>query len=594
MRQKILITVAACLMALVATAQNEGPTWESLNQRPYPQWFGDAKLGIFIHWGLYSVPAYAGKEGYGEWFYRGLMAGVDGRKRIMSYYADTTLGVREMYGQLTNHWHAELWQPQEWARMFREAGARYVVLVTKHHDGYCLWDSPQQPDWNSTVSGPRRNIVGELTDAVRAEGMKMGFYFSLPEWSNPLHRWTADPDSTFGCYADQYMVPQFKELVGRYRPELIFSDGDWDFTPEQLHSVELIDWYYRTVGDEAIVNDRWGRSVNGADGVPGSGTRHGFRTPEYSAGIADTSRPWAECRGMGRSFGLNRNEDLAGYLTDRELIQHFCELVAHGGGLTLNVGPYADGTIPLIQQERLQAMGRWLAVNGEAIYGSRPWTVPCQREQSHAKMPDTKVIDYNWVRNAPLKGMPVDRFDVRWQGIVYAPQSGDYTLRVEGDDEMWVVHDGDTLLYHNHAWADNSRSQTTMHLDKGESLALEVILREKEMEATAHLDWSLDGGATYSAVPAQWHGEVTWDRTSRCFTRQGNDWYIIEFDRPGQQVEIDGLPQLPKGTTIRLLGTSTPARWHQRRNGRLNIDLSSLDHAELNALENAWVFKVSR
>lgn len=202
------------------------PTWESLNKRGYPQWFQDAKLGIFIHWGLYSVPAYASKEGYGEWFYRGLMQKVPERMRIMSYYADTTKPVFDQYKELTKYWHAELWNPDEWAKMFKEAGAQYVVLVTKHHDGYCLWDSEYQPEWNSVVSGPKRNIVEELNESVREAGLRMGFYYSLPEWSNPLHIWMEDPDDSIGDYVNDYMVPQFKELVERYKPDLLFSDGD--------------------------------------------------------------------------------------------------------------------------------------------------------------------------------------------------------------------------------------------------------------------------------------------------------------------------------------------------------------------------------
>ena len=261
--KRILLFMAAVTMLLATSAQS----WESLNRRPYPQWFSDAKLGIFVHWGLYSVPAYAGKEGYGEWLYRGLMLRDEGRMRAMSHFADTSLPVRDMYSQLTDHWHAELWKPDEWARMFKESGAKYVVLVTKHHDGYCLWDSPQQPEWNSTVSGPRRNIVEELTEAVRAEGLTMGFYYSLPEWSNPIHRWTVDPADSIEPYVAQYMIPQFKELVERYKPELIFADGDWDFSSTQLHSEEIIDWYYRTVGSEAIVNDRWGRGTQRGSGV---------------------------------------------------------------------------------------------------------------------------------------------------------------------------------------------------------------------------------------------------------------------------------------------------------------------------------------
>lgn len=586
---KRILSIALVLLPLALHAQTVEPTWESLDRRGYPQWFSDAKLGIFIHWGLYSVPAYAGMEGYGEWLYKGLMSKDSGRMRAMSYYADTTLPVREMYGQLTRHWHAELWQPDEWARMFREAGAQYVMLVTKHHDGYSLWDDPYQPQWNSTMSGPRRDIVEELTAAVRREGLRMGFYYSLPEWSNPLHRWTVDPDSAIGTYVEQYMVPQFKALVSRYRPDAIFADGDWDFTAGQLHSAELIAWYYNLVGPDAIVNDRWGH-----------GTQHGFRTPEYSDGIGVTDRPWAECRGIGRSFGLNRNEDLAGYLTATQLIQHFCELVAAGGGLTLNVGPAADGHIPLIQQERLQALGKWLEVNGEAIYGSRPYSTPggvvspCQRSRTTAELPASTTIDFDWVRNAPLKAMPVDNFEIQWEGLTgpTPPEAGDYIIRIEGDDEVWLTWGSDTLHY-NHAWAENN-NQATVHLDGNSVLSLNVRYREKDLEATVHVDWSRDGGRTFTPVYADWHGTATWQRTLRCFTQKGDTLYVIEFERPGSTLAISGMPRLKKGTVITLLGTTGTVRWKQRTDGTLTLDLSALDHKELNTLDHAWVLRISQ
>lgn len=555
--------------------------WDALGRRPYPQWFADAKLGIFVHWGLYSVPAYASKEGYSEWLYRGLMSRDPGRMRAMSYFADTTLPVREMYAQLTRHWHAELWQPSDWARLFRQAGARYVVLVTKHHDGYSLWDDPYQPLWNSTVSGPRRNIVAELTDAVRAEGLTMGFYYSLPEWSHPLHRWTLDPHDSIRRYVDAYMVPQFKHLVSTYRPDLIFADGDWDFTADQLRSAELIDWYYRTVGPSAIVNDRWG-----------SGGKHGFRTPEYSAGIADTTRPWAECRGIGRSFGLNRNEDLANYLTPTALIQHFCELVAHGGGLTLNVGPYADGTIPLIQQERLLALGQWLEVNGEAIYGSRPHATPCHRVSDSASLPHSTTIDFDWVRNAPLQNMPVDDFTIHWQGTYNASDKGWYQFKAEADDEMTVVYHGNTILYYNHAWAEN-KPGTMVLLKQNQEIALDVWYREKDLEAKAALYVCTDG-ENYVPADGEWHGTATWQRTVRCFTTKGDNLYVIEFERPSSSLSIPDMPRLPKHARIALLGSTAPIPWRQKRDGTLSLDLSLVPHHELDALAHAWVFRIEK
>ena len=244
----LCILLCCCPSVSLSAQEKVAPDWESINRRGYPQWFSDAKLGIFIHWGLYSVPAYASPEGYGEWFYRGLMVQDSGRTAVMRLFSDTSLSPVEQYRQLPNHWHAELWNPDQWAQMFRQSGARYVVLVTKHHDGYCLWDSPQQPEWNSVVSGPRRNIVEELSQSVRKEGLRMGFYYSLPEWTNPLHIWMEDPSDSIGRYVSEYMEPQFRDLVDRYRPDLIFSDGDWNNSSEQLHSQQLISYYYNTVG----------------------------------------------------------------------------------------------------------------------------------------------------------------------------------------------------------------------------------------------------------------------------------------------------------------------------------------------------------
>ena len=581
------IIVLEFVLLILSPQAGHGQTWDDLNRRPYPQWFGDAKLGIFVHWGLYSVPAYASKEGYGEWFYRGLMTGDSVRRRVMALYADTSLPAWEQYRQLPDHWHGELWKPQEWAHLFKEAGARYVVLVTKHHDGYCLWDSPQQPEWNSVTSGPRRDIVGELTDAVRAEDLRMGFYYSLPEWTNPRHIWMQDPDTAIGDYVDNYMVPQFKELVSRFHPCLIFADGDWQNSPDEFRSTELIDWYYRTVGPDAIVNDRWGH-----------GTQHGFRTPEYSAGISLTDRPWAECRGLGRSFGLNRNEDLCNYLTDRELIQHFCDLVAHGGGLTLNVGPSADGTIPLIQQERLRALGNWLQVNGEAIYGSRPWNNstacrPTDREHCSMPMPPAMQIDYDWVRNAPLKEMPVDNFEIHWQGYFEAPGHATYYIKAVADDEITVVHKGDTILHHNHAWADNNDVYKIGRMDPTEEFDMDIYYRERDLEASVSLLVS-DDGMHYALMPIEkLQSTATWQRTIRCFTQKDDNLYVIEFERPGSTLAIPDMPRLQKKTEITILGTTGSVRWKQHKDGTLTLYLSSLDPKELNALDHAWVIKIA-
>jgi len=606
-------TIRTCILLLfllfafsALKAQRVEPTWESLNQRGYPQWFSDAKLGIFIHWGLYSVPAYASKEGYGEWFYRGLMTGDSGRCAAMSYYADPKLPLLEQYKKLDDHWHAELWQPDEWARLFRDAGAKYVLLVTKHHDGYCLWDSPQQPQWNSVVSGPRRNIVDELTDAVRRTGLRMGFYYSLPEWTNPLHVWMEDPSDSVERYVEEYMIPQFKDLVSRYRPDIIFSDGDWTFSADQLHSVELISWYYNTVGPAAIVNNRWG-----------NGTRHGFITPEYSAGITNFDRPWAECRGLGRSFGLNRNESLSNFLTSTELIRHFSLLVSNGGGMTLNVGPNADGTIPFIQQERLLDLGRWLQVNGQAIYGSRGGGA---RYYTASILIFDSVINFDWVRNAPMqksawdcisvlhhmRSMATDHFSAHWVGRPQAPKPGRYQLEVEADDRMIVVVDGDTMIHYDKNDISRQRRSAIVEIPVGYDKVWHVYYEEEDLEAVARLRWRREGTEDWQPIAATVTGEWTewrqpfsgWDAEYRfqlpryCLTYKGDNSYVIFFERPRNKVEFEGLSRIPRSADITLLGTPQPLKWKQRRDGTLVVDLSSLSDSELAGLDHAWVFRI--
>ena len=193
----------------------EPPAGKNLGPGHIPEWFQDAKLGIFIHWGVYSVPAYSGVEDYGEWFLRGLQEGDTLRTEFM----------REHYGEDFTYtdfaplFEAELFDADEWAELFRRAGAKYVVLVSKHHDGYALWPSEYSPGWNSMDVGPGRNLVGELTFAVRKAGLRMGLYYSLAEWNNPLHRWYTDPRIPSAPYVEQYMIPQFKELVSAYKPD---------------------------------------------------------------------------------------------------------------------------------------------------------------------------------------------------------------------------------------------------------------------------------------------------------------------------------------------------------------------------------------
>ena len=362
--------ISALWLAGTAAAQGPyQPTWESLDSRPNPAWFSEAKFGIFIHWGVYSVPAWGPKGSYAEWYWRYM----NDEKRPTSKYHDETYGEDFRYQDFAPMFKAELFDPAEWADLFARAGARYVVLTSKHHDGFCLWPSPDSWNWNSVDIGPHRDLAGDLTEAVRARGLKMGFYYSLYEWFHPLY--TSDPER----FVNEHMIPQFKDLVERYQPSLIFSDGEWEHPNEMWKSRELLAWLFNesAARDEVVVNDRWGKDTRSRHG--------GYFTTEYGRHhrmdqVSRQQYSWEENRGIGGSYGFNRNETIEDYSTSTALLHLLIETVSRGGNLLLNVGPTADGRIPVIMQDRLLEIGGWLAVNGEAIYGTRPWRVAAEGE----------------------------------------------------------------------------------------------------------------------------------------------------------------------------------------------------------------------
>lgn len=379
--KKLLLIAMILVCFLRVSAQTYEPAWESVNSRPLPEWFSDVKFGIFIHWGVYSVPAWAPADAdigiyakYAEWYWWRMMNTNDEAGRLFREYHDAMYGENFKYQDFAPMFKAEHFDAAQWAELFRRAGARYVVLTSKHHEGFTLWPSEQSWNWNSVDIGPHRDLCGELSEAVKEAGLHMGFYYSLYEWFNPLYRRDVE------TYVDQHMLPQMKDLVTRYEPDIFWPDGEWDHPAETWRSAEFLAWLYNEspVKDRVVVNDRWGRETRG--NTPG-----GYHTTEYDLvhdgiGIADADHPWEECRGIGTSFGYNRIETPDHYMTSEALVHLLVEKVASGGNLLLNVGPTADGRIPAIQQQRLLDMGAWLDVNGEAIYGTRKWGGAAQND----------------------------------------------------------------------------------------------------------------------------------------------------------------------------------------------------------------------
>lgn len=396
--------------------------WDSLDRRPIPSWFSDAKFGVFIHWGVYSVPAWGKVGEYAEWYWNHIQSTKPEDAGWREFHRKT-YGENFNYQDFAPRFTAELFDANQWADLFARAGIKYVVPTSKHHEGFALWPSAEASrtwgrPWNATEIGPKRDLMRELADATRAHGLKFGFYYSLYEWFNPL--WQTDR----ARYVSEHMIPQFKDVVSRYQPAIIFSDGEWELSSKEWRSEELLAWLYNESPSraEVVVDDRWG-----------SDTRHkhgGYWTTEYAAGMQDDSHAWEESRGMAFSYGLNRAERATDYKTSRELILVLIDLVSRGGNLLLDIGPAADGTIPPLMEQRLLEIGAWLKVNGEAIYGTRfagrscQWTEGERPKQEYGEF----MVKYNLmdqVGQRPKDGRAVKQvFFTKKKEALYAIAAG--------------------------------------------------------------------------------------------------------------------------------------------------------------------------
>jgi alpha-L-fucosidase len=393
------------------------PTWESVSRHEVPEWYHDAKLGIFLHWGLYSVPAWAPQvESVDEIMRTRGPAGMYRSNPYSEWYANSY----RVQGSPTWHHHRQLYgasdydrfretfdresadaDMEELASISRAAGADYVVLTTKHHDGFTLWPSNLVHP-NKGRYAAKRDLVGDLADAVRARGMRFGAYYSGGyDWpfNGAVMRTLADSglampaDPAYVAYAEAHV----RELIDRYQPSILWNDIGW---PGGGALAGLFADFYNAVPD-GVINNRWaegparrtlfsrfGERLRGRviDTIwpllPDSvkqlnfpGAKHAdFTTPEYHSYPSIQSQPWELTRGIGRSFAFNVNENADDYLSADELVRTLADVTSKNGRLLLGLGPDAGGTISDEQRSVTAALGRWLAKNGEAITGTRPYT----------------------------------------------------------------------------------------------------------------------------------------------------------------------------------------------------------------------------
>ncbi|MFA6470499.1 MAG: alpha-L-fucosidase [Candidatus Latescibacterota bacterium] len=353
------------------------PTWESLDSHPCPEWYEDAKLGMYFHWGLSSVPGWAPRKNgtpYAEWYWNSMR---DEKNPTWKYHRDT-YGEYFAYDDFIPLFRAERYHPEEWAAFAKNTGMKYVFMNTKHHDGFCLWPS-RVTNRNTYKMGPKRDLIGPFVRAARKEGLKVGFYYSFYEWYNPLY--TGNPQPYAGYiphknYVEDFMAPQVRELIDLYQPDFLYFDGEWDQPPEFWKSPEFVADYYNQAlkrKQDVLVNDRFGKGSRGTHGD--------VFNVEYEYGIESQgllTHKWSYWRGIAKTFGYNRDADPQDCLSAQELIHMVVDGVSRNGNFDINIGPTGAGEIIDIERAPLEALGKWLRINGEAIYGSRIWKIPAE------------------------------------------------------------------------------------------------------------------------------------------------------------------------------------------------------------------------
>ncbi|GBP24485.1 Putative alpha-L-fucosidase [Eumeta japonica] len=336
------------------------PDWSDLDKRPLPEWYDRAKVGIFLHWGVFSVPSFGS-----EWFWNNLES--MNIKYIEFMKKNYPPGYT--YQDFAHMFTAEFFDPDEWADLFNKSGAKYVVLTSKHHEGYTLFPSKRSFSWNAVDIGPHRDLVKDLADAVREKAMKFGVYHSLFEWYNPIYK-----EDKFKLFETQNfpktkLWPDLQQLVNDYNPSVIWADGDWEALDTYWNSTAILAWLYNDspVKDEIVVNDRWGIGIN---------CHHGdfFNCVDrYNPGKLQPHK-WENAFTLDKvSWGYRRNMILNEVMTIKEVLRELVSTVSCGGNVLINVGPTKEGTISPIFQERLLSLGDWLNINGEAIYNTSPW-----------------------------------------------------------------------------------------------------------------------------------------------------------------------------------------------------------------------------
>ena len=356
---KTILIFALLIFFSVEMNSNSYAQENSKDKDARMEWWRDARFGLFIHWGLYSIPAgeWNGKTNYAEWIRNNAEIPI------------------KVYDKFVNEYNPVKFDARQWVKMAKDAGMKYIVITSKHHDGFCNFDS-KYTDFDIMSTPFKRDVLKELADAAHQAGIKIGFYYSIMDWHNPNYLprrpWETDRSAEgadFDTYV-QYMKNQLHELLTNYgEVSVLWFDGEWENTWNNKYGKEIYD-YVRKLQPKIIVNNRVSVGRNGLEGFSKDEEMIGdYGTPEQeipATGISGVD--WETCMTMNDHWGYNKRDN--DWKSSKELIRMLADIASKGGNYLLNVGPTSEGVFPPAAVKRLKEIGDWMKINGESIYGT--------------------------------------------------------------------------------------------------------------------------------------------------------------------------------------------------------------------------------